>query len=711
MSVEEFDTLSQVVPDVPEMLLDGCSEASDLKRDELLIAMRQSTLVPLIGSKSYPATILPPREDLFATIHLPVEDGISTLRPQDVQCISLIIEFVQKNSICLAKGLQEKYAKNQKDDFVFMCCSAIPAFFGFFGSSEHMAAAIPFYCTLVGTAESAMVSQALLPFFCNACTFRYIEMIYDRFGAEFCHDDRLNTTKREKEVLREYIEPLMKAIEYAYPLLPQPHQFLLRFMKTRGWGDNVVLNFFLHEFTLPQLLRYVRSGPFQMHFQQMKQMFISLKGKMSVFQPLLKVFETKSFFEVPSAFTVFAAPFTKYVLTLADVKAICQSLQSATELPHSLRTFIGLLSVEKYDFFPFWIRVYSRVPVPVDTSYNWRQVVFSNSPGERQENADFQRTWRQLKSLYEEDQIKPLALLRGEVDTPTAVKMRDQLKMVLGDDFDSFVQYVIQQELEELKSRSQVFERYLVHRLALKTLSIWKAVVDEYYCMMIIPHFQARIDVAMEGQAYLTTPIPDFIEGLVGSTSSNEIRRLCYMATIENVLRDKVIPSSSKKLKILEQQWKVHMEEVREHIELPSAFKNTVTNARRALHLNQKLWAAVEALKSIELLKFSWSLKIIFGALTQLDELIRVDDSESSVIQFTLAFSESPLFISRFLLINVFVMKQKFFHKLTENSQDMLLWSRLESAVLKLLKRNEKILVYFLSVQDEFAHYEIVCKS
>ena len=709
MSVEELDVLSRVVPQVPEILLDNCAESSRLMRDELLIAMRQSTLVPLIQSKSYPATIMPPREELFNTLHLPVVDGISALRPQEVQGIALIVEFVQKNSICLARALQDKFAKHQKDDFIFMCCSAIPSFFGFFSSSEHMAAAIPFYCTLVGMAEYSMVNHALLPFFCNAATFRYIEMIYDKFGAEFCHDDRLNTTKIQKSLLLDYVKPLIKAIEHAFPLLPQPHQFLLRFMKTRGWGSNAVLSFFLHEFTLPQLLRYVRSGPFQMHFQQMKHMFISLKSNMELFHPLLKVFEAKSFFEVPSAFTVFAAPFSQYVMTTADVCVIVQALESSNEVPQTLKPFMNSLP-PKRDFSPFWIRVYSRVTVDVDTSYNWRQVVFSSVPVKPPEDADMQRIWLQLKSIYEENQIKPLELLRGEGKTPTHVFRREQIKLLLGSRLDAFVEYAVQRELAELKVRSQVFERYLVHLLALKTLSIWKAVVDEYYSMMIIPHFQLRMEAAVANQTLNTMSPADFVMSLVGSIPVNEIRRICYMMTIETVLRDVVASSSGKKLKFLEQQWKVHMEQVREHLELPSAFKNTLTNARRALHLNQKLWAAVEGLKCIEKVKFSWSLKIIFGALAQLDELIRVDDSESTVIQFTLAFSESPLFISRFLLINVFVMKQKFFHKLTGHTQDMLLWSRLESAVLKLLKRNEKILLYFLSVQDEFAQYEIVCK-
>jgi hypothetical protein len=46
-------------------------------------------------------------------------------------------------------------------------------------------------------------------------------------------------------VLAEYVQLLITAIRDSFPLLsPHPHQFLLRFMITRGWEKVKVLEFF-----------------------------------------------------------------------------------------------------------------------------------------------------------------------------------------------------------------------------------------------------------------------------------------------------------------------------------------------------------------------------------------------------------------------------------------------------------------------------------
>jgi len=127
--------------------------------------MRVASIMPLSRASLYPSSILPAREYLFAALSVPPSDVISQLAPQQVQHISLIAAHVHRSPVSLIRALKELFhRKNRKTDFKFLCVSAIPAFFGFFSSNEHLTLAFPFYSTLIGTADHDLVNPALVPF-------------------------------------------------------------------------------------------------------------------------------------------------------------------------------------------------------------------------------------------------------------------------------------------------------------------------------------------------------------------------------------------------------------------------------------------------------------------------------------------------------------------------------------------------------------------
>ncbi|OHT07666.1 hypothetical protein TRFO_24082 [Tritrichomonas foetus] len=679
--IEKTDSIYHLVPDIPETLLSASYEASNKIREDILYKQRISTLIPLLINNKGNLPYLP-QQDRFHIIHSCPNDALSLISPQQVQFISNMVDFISKNPVTIIRALQFLLQKQKINDFLFLCYSSIPSFFGYFSTNEHLTSAFSFFCTLVGTSNETIVRHALLPFYCNSCTFRFIENLFDKFGLVFCHDFRFYNQKVQKSILMEYVKPFVNSIIDSYPLLPQPHQFLLKFMKVRGWKNEQVLKFFIEDFTIVQLLRYMKTTPFQTHFEHFSKFVKTIN--LDVFSPLLEVFSNaKSFFEVPMAYSVFDLYFVQLLTTTADVKALINVLVDCGEVPQCIQQFIETANITKPSYEPFWIRFYSRKPRPVDSSFNWRPVVFSsidtkNMPGIDEYEKRFKNSHLDRKSF---------------IDTA-----RKEEK------FHEFFEIL---KAKEYNNKSRVFEQYLVHQMAKLELKYYQHLVQTYYTTIVQPYainvLQSKMKMKIQPTA---TNIVKILEVSLDGIESPQVLQLLFMMIVQWVVPSVIPPNRLKQLQHFEMEWQNHVEEIREQITLPEMFKNKKGNERTALLFHRKLWSAIEHLRCLQKVKFEWTLKVIIDSLSQLDELLRLDDSESTVIQFATAVCDCPSLISRFLIINTFVAKQKIFHSMTTENRDLLLWYRFENAILKLLSKNEKLMLDFLSFQDELIGYQ-----
>jgi hypothetical protein len=697
--LDEHRALLRVVPNVPELLIDKCSETSATTRDDIMVKLRISMLLLLSRRPTeYPSMYLPPRDSVFRAIHIPPDDAVLHVTPQQVQSITQLAEFVQKNPEPVVKALRNLLRLKKYSELAFLAHSAIPAFFGFFGSAEHLACAFPFYCSLVGTAERELVERVLVPFYCCACTYRYTEMIFDRFGLAFCHDLRLEKGTTQSKVLREYVKPLIGAIRDSFPLLPHPHQFLLRFMITRGWEKVKVLEFFLNDFTFPQLLRFVRATAFPSHFMQLRAMLGAMRSKTTEYLDLLDTFENSaSFFEIPPAFTVFAVPFTQLLLTPTDIHAMLLSLKLVNEVPLSVRPFMESQYFAEIEFRPLWFRVYFRNPKPVEGSYNWRNVVFTLAETEVPKDKDFERMWRDLQKKSEVIDRDPIEFLRGESLRCVDFGAYRDLKAGLGTRYDAFLEYAVLQNTHELQVRSQIFERYLVDSMSLRSLLSWLSLIDGYYSKIAIPTALGEIDTLMASRP----KVVDLSKTLVSVILLPNVHQLCFMATIRHLLPE-IAQEVAAKLIALDAKWRSHIHAIRETLP-PPAVATGRPNSRAQALLTQKLWAGIAHLKCFDQVRFEWALDVVLDALGSLDELTHSDDLDSANIQRAVAFSECPNLLSRFILVNVFVMKHKTFRAISTTTANCLLWLRFESAVLKLVHLDEGLREEYWSLQDEVA--------
>jgi hypothetical protein len=702
MTFDEYRLLLGVVPDVPELLIDSCSEASSNTRDEITIKLRFSMLASLLSKRlHYPSAILPPRDKLFYALQMRPDDAVIHVTPQQVQYIAQLAEFVQKNPLAVIKAAHHRLSNKHLSDLTFLGYSTIPAFFGFFSSSEHLAAAFQFYYSLVGTSDHALVRFLLLPFYRSGCTYRYIEMVFDRFGMPFCYDFRLDQKEPQRPVLEGYISSLIDSIHYAFPLLPHPHKFLLRFMLSRGWSKVSVIDFFVNDFTMPHLLKYVKALPFPSHYLQLKELCHLIKSRAKEFLSLFQCIELDSSFEtfeVPSAFTVFNVSFIQLLLTASDIHTMLTSLRQVNEIPASIRPFVENQYLNKIELRPIWIRVYSRIPKAVESSYNWRNLVFPGSLIEVPNNKDFERMWGDLKNKNENFGCDLIQFLRGEGLQFVDIVSQRSLKAIMGARYDSFLDYAIMQCTRDLQIRSRVFERYLVDSLSLQSLLSWHNIVDAYYSNTVRPIAQKSVHMMMRAPKRVI----DLDQSLFAVGPG--IRRFCFMIVIRHLLPEIIPQHCVQMFAALDARWKTHMHGIRSTLQSPLLFlarENRQTSPR----LNKELWAAIGRLKLLDHVKFEWVVATVLGALGPLDKLAKSADSESSVIQYAVAFSDCVSLLSRFMTVNIFVMKHKAFRAIEKTEADLLLWSRFENAILRLLERDPDFAAEYVNVMDEITEY------
>ena len=711
--MEEFLKARQYVPNVNATLFDECAKKSLSTRMQIIINQRAAILILQMQKHILPNDLVPLGDD--------TNTGII---PQQIQFITVLIDFIHQNPQILAECLMKRFDDSDKSNFIFLCNSAIPAFFGFFSSLEHIQLAFPFYTLLLSKASLVICEQALIPFYCNSCTYKFIESVFDIFGYKLCNDVRVKTKNPSVAVFEEYLSLCIKSIVTSYPLLPRQHQFLLKYMKTQGWTIDQILHFFLHCFVLPQLLRYLYSTPYINHYNMFVSIARALKVKSKYCKPLEDLFGDNSIYEIPPIFNVFGLPYVQLLMARSDVDAILRAMKAINKMPTSMKPFIEHNYFSVIDNRPFFVKVYSRKPRPVDASYNWRRVVFEDKKiNMENEGVDdkFNRLWNQVEAQSEEYCKDPIAFLTEEPKTPQEYAMINTINTLLGDEKGEFLEYGARVSLKQLNAKTAAFENYLVHSLALKTIEGWLSIVNDDLNMMVVPFAEQSINEHLS-RVYLKQLVKNqpLIDAILESAASKIdmpiIRQFQYLVLVQNLLPLMIGPRTMADMRSIENRWQKHIETIRTNIVLPHIFTNRNKNKNQALILNQKLWQVVGLFGSVSSVQFSSVFLVFIQAIKHVLELEtacysnsnKFRDENDILVQFAIAFSDCPIIITKFILINALLVKQDRFKFMSDTDAYLILWCKLESSILKLLSSNPELMNTILSFQEMLIEAKLV---
>jgi hypothetical protein len=383
-----------------------------------------------------------------------------------------------------------------------------------------------------------------------------------------------------------------------------------------------------------------------------------------------------SIFELPFGFSAFDIPFIQLVLTPADVHLLVSIVQAVDAIPVNVKPFQEQKAYfREIDYQSFWIRVYVKRRSPLDPSSSLRKVVFGDviNDFEHLENPDFERIWRELVNLCQGE--RPVDKL---LDSPI-------FKKVMGDRYDSFLDFVIQRSLDDLNERAVTFEHFLVHSMHLRTLVQWAATVRAHMDKKLVPY--AASEILKE----LNTVNISKISQIDAFVAKITIRPLVQFSTIIQKFLPLILTKQRKlQLVQLEAMWAAVMLEAQSDVRLPELHKN----------VRMRLWNAIEQLKCINVVEFSSVMGVLLEALAMIQELEKVNDK---VLPYAIVYSDCRQIPSHFLMITCLIVRQKFLRLLDDREDELFLWFKLEAAVLKLAARDEALMSLYLRIQDDFS--------
>ncbi|EAY14172.1 hypothetical protein TVAG_373050 [Trichomonas vaginalis G3] len=695
--MNDFEHYQAIVPRLSELLLDNCISSSTETRNKMLIYHRASILINQIKK-------IKNQEEIF-----PAPEGDSFVTPQQMQCISLLIDFILKNPEILIEIILHELEKENDTQIALIYSSVIPSIYGFYSTAEHISYAFPFFCSLIISVNREIAFSALVPFYCSACTYKFTEYCFDHFVTKFVNDARILTKQISNSIIDEYVSLFIHSLSEAFPLLPHSHQFILRFMQIKGYPINEIIQFFIHRFAAPQLQKFLLSTP---HKNQHNKLFTIIKAvdpRLDLYQPLLQAFSSKTIFEIPSAYQAFDLPFLQFIVSTQDADILVQNLVEIHKLPNILRQFVTNNYFSEINLQPLIVKVYIRKPKPVEQSYNWRRVVFDNFKTKKLEDNDlFQRYFLQIQSEVEDFKENPSIFLKSENLLPSEYFKREQIKKILSEKYDMFVDYSINLTVNELIERSKLFENYLVHSLALKTLKSWSKLIEECLKVSAFPVIEENVSAVIKSfslrQLFKNSILIDkAIDVSAFCIQEFSNKPLQVMILIENFLCYIIGPKTAIIIKSVETRWQKHVVEMRPSIKLPHEFTDKKYNMNKTLLLNEKLWKIVAMFNSISTIPFSMSYFVFLDCIKEIEDLesfISADNNDS-ITKFALAFADSRQMISRFIIINsIFVKTDRYKNIYNKCSRDPLLWCRLESAILDMISTDTNFISDVLSFQE-----------
>lgn len=694
--MDEFERLRAIVPRVSDQLIDNCVTSSQSTRNKILMYSRASILLSLLKKQKI--------NDSFD----PLTDENMRVTPQQIQCTSVLIDYLHNNPQTFIDVIMFWLAKEDPVFTSFTFISVIPSVFGFFSSGELISLAFPFYCSLINSMNKDYVFSALVPFYCNASTYKFVEYVYEHFVQKFVNDVRIQSKQMSNLIIQEYVHLIIQSFAQGFPLLAHPHQFILRFMQTKGYSNHDIIQFFIHRFVYPQLTKYLLSTPHKLQNGKLFTIFKALDPRLNIYQPLLKGFTQKTIYEIPSVFQPFGLQYNLYIMSPADVDILVQALVTLNRLPGVLKQFATNQYFKEITFFPFYVKVYVRKPRPVDQSYNWRKVVFGDVKKTNiNESENFEKIWLQIFSDVPDFHLNPMKFLDGDLTDPQQFAKREKIQNILGDKFQDFSDFCLAKTINDLAERAMLFENYLVHNLALNNMKNWLSIIEDFMKICSVPIIEDTINNVIKSfalrQLFKNSSLIDCaLEKSLFTINEFSNMPLQTLIIIENLLQYILGPRTTALIKSIEQRWLNKVVELRPTIKLPKEFSNKYKNKNKSLLLNDKLWKIVAKLNAVAAVPFSMSYFVMIDAMKEIYDLENfIKKKSDSICQFVLAFCDSTELISRFIMINgLFVKTERFKSFYSTRGVIPLYWCRLETSILELLSKDIFLMNEFLAFQE-----------
>lgn len=497
----EFESLKCLVPTSLSRMMTDIGQNINKAREELMKVHRLIFLNKLYSMRDIPKLF--PRGDLWkflAFISAEPTSRNADVPPRQAQFMGKIVDFFIKNPSSLVEVCKNARRSMKDPKFKLFCRSCVPALFGFYSSKEHLLISMPFFAELVKLKQKDIVFSILEPFFCNITTYRFIESIADWLIGIYCP----SVMRGPKEVIYQRIVEEFKAQLFRFlKLLPNEHLTVLNELVVNGMKKTDVFKFFVDNFLRPQLLLFVCGSPYISTFASFDRLMEQIKSfSEKEIEPL---FSVESRLEIPSVFCSFGLPYVYFFISPRDVQ-ILYKMSKGIEFPTVLKMTMQPEFIHKQSFLPVWLKLY---PKNIASHFRKEEIflVFGAS-GETAPEIDiphFRRRYLILKNLAAERHTHPVYLLESKDVTHFAHEEAVDLSVLCSNcrmklvesegnvefcetcskNKVTFTEFVLRESILELKSESQVFERFMAHRANLMTLKNFSQTAFHLYDLVL----------------------------------------------------------------------------------------------------------------------------------------------------------------------------------------------------------------------------------
>jgi len=733
---DRFSFFSKVVPKNIENINQGSNQKLLKARNNVIVRQRLIILSPLMKEMSFPTFFNMKKPDFYDAItneSLNISDSIF---PQYAQFVSKLYDHFIHSPVDLANITNEAYNIFDKDRFHFFCRSVIPSVFGFFSSLEHLSFAYQYFTALISSYHHELSIKVLEPFYQNSCVFRFIDSIASHSINSFFQDPRLSSKESVSKAIHEQAMQLSGFIIQSIPLLPVTHLNLLKLMLRTQWKKKEIVSFLLNSCIFPMLTLFIEASAFSPHVVIYQKMFPRIGFElMSSFDSWILM---TSLYDIPSAFNDFNQQFVDFIVTPIDASILISITQQSNLLPKLLKMLYNSKYLEFSSFSPFWIKIFPRKRFNTLSSIIWKNVVFENenivSYGEICYPA-FQRRWRMIKSLAEENHCEPDEFLSSRTDfqlVPTLSEERgidlnglcdDCIKIYsvhskLSDDLlcqkcgniirerkdFSFSDFMLLSRYDDICERAKMFELFLIGQMAFKSFEAFVGITDDMFKLNIIVKSQPIILSYFHNNISKSdsTKNDDDIEmkNVLLNLSEYTIIKQQFLSMKYQLRLDTVINHwKNNRIQLLESQW-MSLINSSSPMFLTQYFKHYCISKTKQIIITKYFMSASSSLNVIPYIPHYKRFSYLLQCARELKMLSPAIESSLHLFSNAIAICNTSELLTTVLRIGSSMMKNSRYLRVC-TIEEKQLWFEIEGAIMSYFNNDDFLSSLYSSIHDE----------
>ena len=700
-------------------------------RFDVFYKQRLVCLFQLQDLSILPACLPFDKADFYREMSVRPNEIFDSISPKHVQFISNFYSFLLGNLDALCAIVNNAKKLLEEPSLKFFATSAVASVFGYFSCYEHLVLAVQFYSLMVQRCPKGVVFEFLKPFFCNACTFQYIEAVTADVVA-LANDERLRTSEKIFHVLREYEGSFVKSVLDRLNLLPRAHLLLLSVLKRGKLEDEAIFRFFLESFVWPQIVTKLRCSPFVSLIEVFDKLMEQVLSGLVRFNYEQALFSAESILEIPTAFSDFGETKIKLIVTPLDAEMLMSMAVNCITIPENVKKCACEEYLMHQPYLPLIVRV--SLSQPIRTLYaGGDAVVFrqTEKPPCPCLNQSYMKRYRELENYAREHGVSLDDLIHERVAHPLYHEFKDEmdydqsdlckdcsLKLLQNHDAElcsnckeilakrqkiSFMDYAVRLMNFEVAKKQEEFETLLRHKCALRQLQVWSKVVDCHFdatILAIVSEMIANFFEERTAAQAVKLSDPTVITRTAQIFDSNHVKRR-YHAIWAGKLYKSILSSKQKDIKALEQGWWQSVVKCFAEMSVPDAFTSDALPTSKKQLLEKKIVIVSTLFSNISNVQFDRRYQRLIQGLILIKRLSdSVGEDSIKLMKFCINNSHNPHLITTVLLISAMFMKDIRFVSLC-SKEEMVLWYQFESSVLCVLDTHRNLGELYTKVHDQ----------